>query len=490
MAGPKHTVSIMACARAETAYITEWLLYHQAIGFDHVYLYCNDEDPTALYGEVLPFSRGDAPFVTFQHFPFQGQQFYMMMHALRHYKDAAEWVAFLDLDEFLVLPALDDIQAFLRRCPAHWDAIHFNTSLFGNNFHAERPSGSVLLNYTRREDQLHPSTKTLTRSAKIDLSRIADKVSVWHGWGGILGPGCNAVNVLGDAMELVNGSDEGASYVKPGEIQARIRKTAVVNHYAFKSLRDIERRTRPDGFDELDGQTSRKHLTDSDGAASSLASINVVEDTYLADYWRRFLRGCENTRIVPPSPFPNVALGKQAEQSSHSEWSNGTTTRQDAAGVVNGRITGKAQCHTSLETRPWWMVDLGAPHLIYEVRVFNRVDQPGLRQRLGAFRIEIADAAGPWVPLHEHDGRRLVGGADGYPLIVKPPAPVVASRLRVIALGHTYLHLDQVQVHGVPVADSADAAATLPPIFHPLRSATTPAGLAGGLGDEVVLRNQ
>jgi len=111
---------------------------------------------------------------------------------------------------------------------------------------------------------------------------------------------------------------------------------------------------------------------------------------------------------VPPSRLPNVTLGKQAEQSSRSEWSHGASTHEDAAGVVNGVITGMAQCHTTPETRPWWMVDLGAQHLIYEIRLFNRVDQPGLRDRLGAFRIEISDGAGPWVLIHEHDGSRPI----------------------------------------------------------------------------------
>lgn len=100
---PSHQVSIVACARWETQAITEWLLYHRSIGFDHVYLYCNDDDPAELYAAVLPFLQGDAPFVTFRHYPFQGQQFHMYMHCLRAHKDESEWVMFLDVDEFLCI---------------------------------------------------------------------------------------------------------------------------------------------------------------------------------------------------------------------------------------------------------------------------------------------------------------------------------------------------------------------------------------------------
>ncbi len=463
MAEPKHNISIMACARWETAYITEWLLYHQAIGFDHVYLYCNDEDPTDLYGQVLPFCRGAAPFVTFHHFPFQGQQFYMMMHALRHYKDASQWVAFLDVDEFLVLPGLDDIQAYLRRCPPSWDSIYFNWSFFGNNGHLERPSGSVLAAYTRREDRVHQGTKTITRTAKIDLSRMTHKAAFWHSWEGVADPMFGAVNVLGDNMKRIAGSDGGAAYLKSGEIQARIRSVGFVNHYGFKSARDFDLRVQRGTHGEFVNQLHWKQVADSGHADATLQALNAVQDTYLADFWHRLTRDGQATRIVPLPHLPNIALGKHADQSSISQWSRGTTTKDDAAGPISGDITGEAQCHTGLEEQPWWMVDLGAPHLLYEVRLFNRVDQPNFRERLGAFRIETADATGPWVTVHEDDGSHPIGGADGYPAIVKLPVPVVASRLRVMALGYTYLHLDQVQIHGVPAGDDEAAIAAPAP---------------------------
>lgn len=473
MADLKYHVSIVACARWETEYISEWLLYHQSIGFDHVYLYCNDDDPTDLYGQVLPFCRGATPFVTFHHFPYQGQQFYMMMHALNHHKDASQWIAFLDIDEFLALPGLNNIKEYLRRCPPNWDAIHFNWSVFGPSGHIERPSGSVLRAYTRREDRVHQTTKTLTRTAKIDLAKITHKIYVWHGWDGVFGADFRAVNVLGAAMELVNGSDGGAGYVKSAQIQARIRNLAIINHYAFKFTRDFARRIDRGVHGEFTGQTRWNILTDADRATATFAALDAVQDTYLADYWRRVLHAGQDARIVPPEQLPNVALGKRADQSSISQWSRGATTQEDGAGAISGTILGDAQCHTDLETRPWWMVDLGAPHLIYEVRVFNRVDQPRFRDGIGALRIEIADPAGPWVPIHDHDGSRPIGGADGYPLIVKLTSPVMASRLRVMALGHTYLHLDQVQILGVPAADADASAAPAPTGHWPKTAAVT-----------------
>lgn len=69
---PRFKFTIVACARWENNYIAEWLNYYRAIGFDHVFLYCNDDDPTALFEKVLPFTLGLNPFVTFRFYPIRG----------------------------------------------------------------------------------------------------------------------------------------------------------------------------------------------------------------------------------------------------------------------------------------------------------------------------------------------------------------------------------------------------------------------------------
>ena len=438
---PKHGASIFTCARQATPYVSEWLQYHRAIGFDQVYLYCNDDDPLELYGEVRPFCEGPRPFVTFRHFPYRGQQFYMLLHGLRHYRQETEWIAFLDIDEFLVLPHLDNVKAFLGHVPPGWAALHINWSFFGNNFHAERPHGSVLLNYTRREEQLHPGGKTITRSARIDLDRLTDKFPFWLGWQGRMGPEFQVRDVLGHPVEAVP--------TWSSQIQEHMRNTAVIARYAFRSTTDFIRRLHQGAQDEFAGLPGWQQIHEAQRPDALLSTLNAITDTYLADFWQRCLRDCQAARVVPPARLPNVAPGKPANQSSIGAASRGATTEADAAGVVSGRITGGAQCHTAEEDQPWWMVDLGEPHLIYEIRLFNRVDQPAMRHRLGAFRIELGADAGSWQPIYENDGSVPVGGADGDPLILRLSTAATARGVRVRALGHTCLHLDQVEVYGV-----------------------------------------
>lgn len=120
----RHRFSIATTARWETPYIAEWLSYHRAIGFDHVYLYCNDDEPDELFTAVSPWCDGAAPFVTFIHCPHQGQQWWMHVNFLERFRAETEWVAFLDVDEFLSLRRSEHLSEFVRRRPGV-DCIYF-----------------------------------------------------------------------------------------------------------------------------------------------------------------------------------------------------------------------------------------------------------------------------------------------------------------------------------------------------------------------------
>ncbi len=49
-----HKYSIVACARWERNYIVEWMQYHFLLGFDHIYIYSND-DTLMIFFVLLPY---------------------------------------------------------------------------------------------------------------------------------------------------------------------------------------------------------------------------------------------------------------------------------------------------------------------------------------------------------------------------------------------------------------------------------------------------
>lgn len=288
---------LVVCARWETACIVEWLLYHRSIGFDHVYLYCNDDDPRELHERVLPFSTGPSPFVTFLHYPVQGEQRSMYRHFLKNHRHAAEWIMFLDVDEFLCLRGVDNITHFTAALPNEWDAVYFNWLYFGTSGFIERPEGSVLLQYTRREKAVNPYTKILIRSARIPSSDFS--TAIWHDWHEALGPGLRGFNVLGHPMHgyYDNFPDDAWRYLYSDDVMRKIIDMGQVFHFAMKSERDHLLRMERGMGGDFHRQGAWNELYRAGKLEAFLELTNAVEDTYLRDYWSRYLARVDETFI-------------------------------------------------------------------------------------------------------------------------------------------------------------------------------------------------
>ena len=446
-----HRFSICACARWETPYIVEWLNYYRAIGFDHVYLYCNDDDPTALYEATLPFTVDSAPFVTFRHYPYQGQQELMYRHFLRTNRTDTEWIAFLDIDEFLVLKGVDDIRRFMAPWERECDSLYFNWCFYGNSGFEKRPTGSVLLQYTRRQAGLHPFTKTITRTAAIDIVALEHRrgVHFWHRWDSPAGDAMRRVNVIGETMAdyYRDFPSHAVSFLNGNDRHRRIMEVAFVAHIAFKSKEDFLLRVERGTLGDFSGQTLWKTLHDDGRIDEFLGALNAVETTYLRDLWCRTLQGGWRASVVPRAPGPNLALGRPATQSSLSQWSIGKTLDEDASRATDGQLTGQMRFCTDIEESPWWRVDLGDRYAIGEIRLFNRIDDPGCVDRASRLEISVSEDDNTWTVVGRKLDDKQFGGVDGAPLICRTVRPISGRFVRVRLLRRTFLHLDQVEVY-------------------------------------------
>jgi hypothetical protein len=286
---PPHRFAIAACARWETLYIAEWLTYHRALGYDHVYLYCNDDDPALLRDAVAPFLQSG--FLTFHHHSVQGQQFEMYVHFLEHHLHESEWLSFLDIDEFLRLPAGETIADFTARFPAA-DCILFNWIFFGTSGHKTPPAGGVLENFTRREVELHPLTKYVARAEilrQLDLSDRHRIHAFWHEPVSKIDAAVTAVNVLGEPITTYPDGVSGAAARAHLNIPSRreaILATAALHHYAFRSEAAFHSRAARGLGGEFAGQTLWRAHAEGPDFAGLLANWSVVEDRSLATFWQ------------------------------------------------------------------------------------------------------------------------------------------------------------------------------------------------------------
>jgi len=125
--------------------------------------------------------------------------------------------------------------------------------------------------------------------------------------------------------------------------------------------------------------------------------------------------------------------------------SGNVTVAEDAAGAVDGVKDGKWGFHTENEDRPWWQVDLGQAAALDRLVLYNRCDG-GFAQRAARILVLLSDDGRQFRQVYQHDGTAFLGQTDNKPLSV----PLGAAQARYIRLqlpGHTYFHLDEVEIY-------------------------------------------
>ena len=153
--------------------------------------------------------------------------------------------------------------------------------------------------------------------------------------------------------------------------------------------------------------------------------------------------------------FDNVALNKPSWQSSVYQ-SDGVEPAgsQFSGGGNNGRRTGGYGFHTLYETRPWWIVDLVATHVIAEIHIYNRRGHPAIAARANALDILASRDGSTWITLFSYRGAEPFG-CDGEPLIVAFEDQTQYRLVKLQLRNDGHLHLDEIEVYGHPAGDVA-----------------------------------
>ena len=150
-AGPSSNrrdyLALCAIFKNEARYFQEWIEFHRLVGVEHFYLYENHSDDD--YASVLePYVREGI--VTLHSWPADPGQNSAYTHCANTYAGRAEWIGFVDADEFFFAPG-GDLHAALREFESpEVGGVAVNYVNFGTSGHVETPSGLVLENYLRR----------------------------------------------------------------------------------------------------------------------------------------------------------------------------------------------------------------------------------------------------------------------------------------------------------------------------------------------------
>lgn len=182
----RHGLAIATVLRNEEHYIAEWVSFHRAVGVRHFLVY--DDGST---DRTLAILRDLLPAETLTILPWRfatrdvrmglqlNRQVLAFAHAILNFGGDFRWMAFIDVDEFILPKTGGSIEEALAGAKG-FPNISLPWHMFGTSGHKERPSGSVTRNYTlRARDPMSRLKNVMNFKCIVDPCAVSE-VSVHH----------------------------------------------------------------------------------------------------------------------------------------------------------------------------------------------------------------------------------------------------------------------------------------------------------------------
>ena len=141
----KYNIIICAILKDETPYLIEWVEHHLKIGVDHFVLYDNNSVIPAKQTLESYIEKGVVEVVDCKITNSPHLKAYV--HCLYNMHGRAEWIAYIDIDEFIILKKHNDIYGFLKDYE-EYAGVCMNWVIYTANNHITQPEGLVMQNYT------------------------------------------------------------------------------------------------------------------------------------------------------------------------------------------------------------------------------------------------------------------------------------------------------------------------------------------------------
>ncbi|MDD3151023.1 MAG: glycosyltransferase family 2 protein [Candidatus Gastranaerophilales bacterium] len=133
----KYNSIISTQVKDENDYLDEWISYHLDIGFDHIVIYDNES--------AVPVKKRKHTTVIPEHRIFEASaEDNCHNDTVKNFD--ANWIARIDVDEFIVLKEHANINDFLEPYK-EFGGVGINWRIFGTSGHIEKPEGLVRDNY-------------------------------------------------------------------------------------------------------------------------------------------------------------------------------------------------------------------------------------------------------------------------------------------------------------------------------------------------------
>lgn len=184
---PEHYLAVCAIAKNEGSYFKEWIDWHLSVGVEKFYIYDNGSDDNTA--EVLkPYiEQGIVDYVSF---PGYRMQLAAYDDCLARHRFDARWIAFIDLDEFIVPVADSSVPEFLKK---HEDApaVEINWLIYGSGGAVEKSDLPVMerfRHHSKGGHKLNRHVKSIVNPRRVysmigchEVARINGKAVDSHG---------------------------------------------------------------------------------------------------------------------------------------------------------------------------------------------------------------------------------------------------------------------------------------------------------------------
>lgn len=146
---PHYYLAVCCIIKDENEYLEEWLDYHTSIGVEHFFIYDNgSKSPVKTFVQSLPWR--DA--ITVTEMPGVNKHVKAYQHCLDHFGGRSRWIAFIDMDEFIVPKNESGNLPDLLKKYESYGGLGLSWQIFGSSGHVGKPAGSQLQNFVKKAD--------------------------------------------------------------------------------------------------------------------------------------------------------------------------------------------------------------------------------------------------------------------------------------------------------------------------------------------------
>lgn len=184
---PRYYLGVCAIAKNEGDYLKEWIEWHHNMGVDKFYIY--DNESTDRTKEVLkPFI--ESGLVEYRYFPGYRKQLAAYDDCLAAHRTECRWLAFIDIDEFIVPLKDPSIPDFLKRFET-FPAVEINWLVYGSGGLETKTGQPVMqrfLRHAKPDHRLNRHVKSIVNPRRVftmtgchEAARINGKAADSHG---------------------------------------------------------------------------------------------------------------------------------------------------------------------------------------------------------------------------------------------------------------------------------------------------------------------